>query len=207
MQKTKIILLSVGAAVAYGIVHDQITARLCIEYFTLAHPRLFPVSSPTLLALCWGVAATLGIGVVLGFLLAKASQSPGLPAMPIPSLYGPLLVLLTVTAVAATIAGYIGFMLSRHSVVLLPELLPDEWVGLLPRTQQDRFMAVWFAHGASYLFGLVGGAVLIFRVWNRRQRPRLLALFPRSTTEIIRAALVMAIFGAIIWLRWFRSPP
>jgi hypothetical protein len=207
MQKTKIILLSVGAAVAYGIVHDQITARLCIEYFTLAHPPLFPVSSPTLLALCWGVAATLGIGVVLGFLLAKASQSPGLPAMPIPSLYGPLLVLLAVTAVAATIAGYIGFMLSRHSVVLLPELLPDEWVGLLPRSQQDRFMAVWFAHGASYLFGLVGGAVLIFRVWNRRQRPRLLALFPRSTTEIIRAALVVAIFGAIIWLRWFRSPP
>jgi hypothetical protein len=206
MQKTKIILISVGAAMAYGIIHDQITARLCIEYFTLAHPPLFPVSSTTLLALCWGVAATFGIGLVLGFLLAKVSQSPGLPAIPIPSLYRPLLVLVAVTAVAATIAGYVGFVLSQHSVILLPELLPDDWVGLLPRSQRDRFMAVWFAHGASNLFGLVGGAVLILRIWHRRQRPRLLALSPRSTTEIIRAVLLLAILGAIVWLRWFRSP-
>ncbi len=195
MQKTKIILLSVGTAMAYGIIHDQITARLCIEYFTLAHPPLFPVSSPTLLALCWGVTATFGIGAVLGFLLAQASQSPGLPAMSVPSLYGPLLVLVAVTAVAATIAGYVGFVLSQHSVVLLPELLPDAWVGLLPRSQQDRFMAVWFAHGASYLFGLVGGAVLIFRIWNRRQKPRLFALYPRSRMAIIRAVLVFAMLG------------
>jgi len=29
-----IVLLCVAAAVVYGIVHDQITARVCVEYFT-----------------------------------------------------------------------------------------------------------------------------------------------------------------------------
>jgi hypothetical protein len=205
-QKTKIVLFTVGAAITYGILHDQITARLCIEYFTLAHPPLFPVSSPTLLALCWGVAATLGIGVIFGLLLAKASQSPGLPSMSIASLCGPMLVVLAVTAIAAVVAGCVGFALSQHSVLLLTDLLPDAWAEALPRWQQDRFMAVWFAHGASYLFGLAGASVLIVRIWNRRQRPRLLTIFPQSRTAIIRAVLVVAILIAILWLRWTRSP-
>jgi hypothetical protein len=200
-------LLSVGAAMAYGIIHDQITARLCIEYFSLAHPPLFPVSSPTLLGLCWGVTATFGVGVVLGFLLAQASQSPGLPGMPIAGLCRPLIVLLAVTAVAAVIAGFVGFRLSQHSVLLLRNLLPYAWIEAMPRAQQDRFTAVWFAHAASYLFGLAGGGVLIVRIWNQRQRPRLLALFPRTTAGILRAVIVVAIFGAVIWLRWIRSSP
>src|ERR1700722_16293989 len=68
-KKTKGVALGVGVAVVYGIIHDQITVRLCVEYFSLAHPPLFPVSSPTLLGLCWGLAATVGVGLVLGYLL------------------------------------------------------------------------------------------------------------------------------------------
>ena len=48
VQKAKVIALGVGVAVVYGLIHDQITVRLCVEYFSLAHPPLFPVSSPTL---------------------------------------------------------------------------------------------------------------------------------------------------------------
>jgi hypothetical protein len=202
MQKTKIVLLTLGMATFYGVVHDQITARLCIEYFTLAHPPLFPVSSPTLLALCWGVAATLGVGLVLGFLLAQASQSPGLPGMPISSLYRPLLVVLGVTAAAAIMAGWGGFALSERSILVLTELRADAWVELLPRSEQNRFMAVWFAHSASYLFGFVGGGILIFRIWDRRQRPRLLTILPQSKIGVVRAALVVAALVAIVWLRF-----
>ena len=35
MHKLKTILLCTTAAAVYGVVHDQITARLCIEYFTI----------------------------------------------------------------------------------------------------------------------------------------------------------------------------
>jgi hypothetical protein len=205
MQKTKIVLLTLGAAMLYGVAHDQITARLCIEYFTLAHPLLFPVSSPTLLALCWGVAATLGVGLVLGFLLAQASQSPGLPGMPISRLYRPLLVVLGVTAAAAIMAGCVGFALSERSVLVLTQLRPDAWVETLPRSQQNRFIAVWFAHSASYLVGFVAGGVLIFRIWDHRQRPRLLTVLPQTKIGVVRAALAVAALVAIIWLRFIRA--
>jgi hypothetical protein len=31
----RILLLSVAAAVLYGILQDQVTARICVEYFTV----------------------------------------------------------------------------------------------------------------------------------------------------------------------------
>jgi hypothetical protein len=52
----KIILACVAAAIIYGILHDQITARVCVEYFTIFHPPVFATQSPTLLAFGWGVS-------------------------------------------------------------------------------------------------------------------------------------------------------
>lgn len=40
-----IVLMCVGAAVCYGIAHDQITARVCVQYFTVEfEPRLIQSS-------------------------------------------------------------------------------------------------------------------------------------------------------------------
>src|SRR5688500_9214653 len=61
--------LSLLAAIGYGVAHDQVTARICVEYFTLGHPPLFPPDSPTFPALGWGVAATWWVGLPLGLLL------------------------------------------------------------------------------------------------------------------------------------------
>jgi hypothetical protein len=58
METVKIVLLCIGSAVLFGIVHDQVTARLCVEYFTIGHPKVFGTESPTLLAFGWGVIAT-----------------------------------------------------------------------------------------------------------------------------------------------------
>jgi len=50
-----IILLCVDAAILYGIFHDQVTARLCVEYFTIGHPNIFGTDNPTVLAIAWGI--------------------------------------------------------------------------------------------------------------------------------------------------------
>ena len=145
-------LLSTVAAIAYGIVHDQITARLCVEYFTIAHPPLFHSTSPTLLGICWGIAATVGVGALLGVVLALVSQSEGLPPVAILHVFTSILGLLAVMAISALLAGGVGFELSRRSIVCIPAALADR----IPPSQHHRFMAVWFVHGASYLVGLVG---------------------------------------------------
>ena len=58
MESLKIVVGRVLAAILYGIVHDQFTARICVEYFTVFHLSIFQTHSPTLLAYGWGVIAT-----------------------------------------------------------------------------------------------------------------------------------------------------
>ena len=197
----KVILLCVFAAVAYGIVHDQITARLCIEYFTVGHPPLVHTTSPTLIGLAWGVAATFWVGLILGIPLAVASQSPlSLPPVPIPKIRKAVLRLLGIMALSAGLAGIVGFQLFQHGHLTMP----DCWVEDIPASHHARFMAAWFAHAASYLSGLLGGVCIIFLTWNQRGRPAAMAIFPRTGPAALRAMLIFASAGVIIWLRFFR---
>jgi len=51
MQSIKIILACIVAAILYGIVHDEITAHVCVQYFTVFHEKIITSQSPTLLGL------------------------------------------------------------------------------------------------------------------------------------------------------------
>jgi len=77
MQRLAIVGLCIAAAIGYGIGHDQITARVCVEYFTIGHPPIFSTDSPRLLGLGWGIMATGWVGLVLG--LGPSSPTPDLP--------------------------------------------------------------------------------------------------------------------------------
>jgi hypothetical protein len=200
IQKTKVIFVCVLAAITYGVVHDEITAQVCVEYFSVAHPPLFHTASPIILGLCWGIAATAGIGIVLGAMLAEVSQSEGLPPYPVLQLCHALLILAATMAVSAFLAGILGFELSRHSLISLPAAFAE----VISPTRRDRFMAVWFAHCASYIAGAAGGGLLIFRIWRRRGKPRVLSLVPRTPAAIIRAVILAAIVAYIAYTRCVR---
>ena len=66
-----IVLMCIGSAIIYGVLHDQVTAHVCVEYFTVVHPLVFPTESPVLLGLGWGVIATWWTGLLLGVPLAS----------------------------------------------------------------------------------------------------------------------------------------
>ena len=51
MEYVKIVAFCVAAAIAYGILHDQVTAHLCVEYFTIAHPPVFHTESASVMSL------------------------------------------------------------------------------------------------------------------------------------------------------------
>ncbi|HEY3663785.1 MAG TPA: hypothetical protein VGL24_11585 [Chthoniobacterales bacterium] len=185
------------AAAGYGIVHDEITAHLCVEYFTVAHPPLFHTTSPFLLGICWGIAATIGLGLVFGCLLAAVSLGGEAPASAQGTLVRRVGLLLGAMAVSALLAGLAGFALSRFSLVRLPALLGS----VIPFARHDRFFAVWFAHLASYAVGLGGSAWLIFQVWCERGRPRVLTLWPRTPGGVVRVIALLAIVLLVIWWR------
>ena len=160
----RIVALCIGAAVAYGLVHDQITARVSIEYFTIGHPRLFETDDPTPHALAWGVIATWWVGVLLGIPLEIAARRGRRPKLAARQLLRPIGVLLGAMALCALIGAAIGhFGAERRWFVLYGDLGQR-----VPPDKQVAFMTAGGAHSASYLVGFVGGVILIVKTWRRR---------------------------------------
>src|SRR4051812_28725445 len=60
-------LMGFGAIVGYAILQDQVSARLCPEYFTVYHQPIPGVTDPTLLGICWGFLGGWWGGVVVGY--------------------------------------------------------------------------------------------------------------------------------------------
>jgi hypothetical protein len=166
IEHAKIILLCIVAAVVYGILHDQVTARICLEYFTGFHPPVFPTQSPTLLAFGWGVIATWWVGLFLGLLLTVAARAGSRPKFTAAMLVRPVGRLLIVMACSAFIAGVSGFFLATHGLAREPEWMAPA----LTSSTYPRFMADWFAHNASYASGILGGIILCVLQYRKRRR-------------------------------------
>ncbi|MBI5760206.1 MAG: hypothetical protein HZA46_16945 [Planctomycetales bacterium] len=160
-----IVLLSVVAAVMYGIVHDQITARVCVEYFTIFHPPVFATDDPTLLGIGWGIIATWWVGFILGVPLALCARLGSQPRRDIGSLVRPIGKLLAIMATCALAAGLTGWLLAESGAIRLLGRMAIA----VPPERHARFLADLWAHNASYAVGFFGGIVLCFRVRLRRR--------------------------------------
>lgn len=77
---------------AYAILFDQITARVCVEYFTIGHAPIFNTTSPTLLGIGWGIVATWWVGLIIGIPVALASRLGKWPKRNASSLVKPIAV-------------------------------------------------------------------------------------------------------------------
>jgi hypothetical protein len=166
MQFLGIILVCVLAAVGYGVVHDQITARVCVEYFTVGHVRVIDSDDPTTLGLVWGVIATWWAGLMLGVPLAVAARLGSRPKRSLASLRKPILLLLGLMAGFALAAGVIGYVIGTMGTIVLPAELKDR----LPAAKWARFQACAFAHQMSYGVAFIGGGMTIAWVWATRKR-------------------------------------
>jgi hypothetical protein len=164
MHFLRIVLMCVTAAVVYGILHDQVTARVCVEYFTIGHPPIFATDDPTLLAVGWGILATWWAGLLLGVPLALIARAGSRPKRTASSLVRPVVTLSVVMAVGAVAAGGIGWVLSRAGLIILLEPLASA----VPPDRHDVYLADLWAHSASYLIAFAGGVVVMVRVWRSR---------------------------------------
>lgn len=166
MQSLRIILLCVIAAIGYGIVHDQITARICIEYFTVFHSLVVASDSPTVQGLVWGVIATWWVGLFLGLALAATARIGSWPKRTARELFRPVLLLMAVSAVIAILAGLTGYALATANIIWVA----PRWADQIPPERHAAFLADGWAHTASYLTGFMGGSMLIFATLISRAR-------------------------------------
>lgn len=159
-QAIAIVALCVVMAVAYGIVHDQITARVCVEYFTIGHPPVLGTDDPTLLGIGWGIIATWWVGAMLGIPLAMVARLGSAPKRTVRSLVRPLSILTLTSAVIAFVAGVTGSILSRQGIVHLNGYIAE----VIPRERHAAFITDLWAHNASYASGFIGGMIIILGV-------------------------------------------
>jgi hypothetical protein len=165
MESLKIILLCILAAVTYGILQDLITTRVCVEYFTIGH---LPIGTedPTLLAIGWGILATWWVGLGLGLLLAFAARVGSRPRLAMRDLVRPVAITMLSVALAAAIAGMIGYLAAQSGWIFLISPLAQQ----VPPDKHARFLADGAAHTVAYAAGALGGAVVCVAVWRKRGR-------------------------------------
>lgn len=173
MNALGILGLVVAGAVTYGLLHDLVTAHVCVEYFTIGHAGMGgpPDPSPLAQALYWGWAATWPMGALLGVVLALAARAGPWPPRSPGSLVKPLLVVLGLMGLASLGAGLLGAALARAGDVVLVGF----WEAAVPRERHVAFLANLWAHNAAYLAGGLLGLGLALRVVLVRRRAALKA--------------------------------
>ncbi|HEV2287391.1 MAG TPA: hypothetical protein VGR81_00395 [Candidatus Acidoferrales bacterium] len=169
-ESLKIVLVSVAAAMGYGIVHDEVTIRVCAEYFTVAHAHLplLHSSSATIVALGWGVATSWWAGLAIGIALAIAARAGSLHKFTWRDFLRPIAWLLFAMAAVAALAGFAGWWLTETGRITAMQA----WAAMLPFDRQGVFMADVWAHASNYLSGSIGGLLLVAHtLWQRVSAP------------------------------------
>jgi hypothetical protein len=147
--------------------HNQITARVCIEYFTIGHPPLVPTNNPTLIAIAWGFTATWWLGLFIGIFIAIASRIGRWQPLTVRDLLRPGAVLFITAGVIALIAGITGYFAANY--VSFNYFFP-EYYDLIPEGKHARFFADLWAHTASYSVGEIGSIILCIWILVHRRR-------------------------------------
>ena len=160
-----IILLTIISAIVYGIVHDQITVRISIEYFLIGHPRIFHTESPTLLACGWGIIATWWVGLILGIPLAITARVGRWKKIEPKDLLKPIFVLLLIMGAVSILSGVIGYLTVSNGIFYLVE----PYASRVPVDRHTAFLTAGWMHVGSYLAGFVGGIILIILTYKKRK--------------------------------------
>lgn len=202
----KIVAMAVAAAIGYGVLHDQVTARVCVEYFTVGHPPVFDTTDPTLLALGWGVIATWWVGLILGVPLALAARRGPWPQRTASELRRPIGVLLVSMGISALVAGAAGFQAGQAEIAVLQEPIASQ----VPAAAHAAYIADLWAHSASYGVGFLGGAFVLLHVLVGRKRsaslaPRAAAADPPADAsppdEVLHGAeRALTLASQLVWL-------
>lgn len=165
MEAFKIFVTCIAAAILYGIIHDQFTARICVEYFTIFHPPIFPTQSPTLLGIGWGIIATWWVGAFFSIPMILAARAGSRRVLRAADIKRPIGWLLIFMAACAVVFGSAGYLLARRGVI------NSDWLSFTDSpVVRARFMADWWAHSASYASAFLGGTVVCILTYRKRLR-------------------------------------
>lgn len=159
-------LYGFAAITGYAMLQDQVSARLCPEYFTVLHPPIPGLTDPTLLGISWGFIGGWWGGIVLGYVAGLVATLGPRPKLAPRELVRPLLVLVSVLAAATALTGFTVW----HHANLLGVSLDAGMNGLVPVERHRAVLVVACYHFTAYATATVGGVVMCAWLWGERRK-------------------------------------
>ncbi|MEN8207855.1 MAG: hypothetical protein ABFR50_01250 [Candidatus Fermentibacteria bacterium] len=167
MKKTMaIVLLCMAVAILFGVVHNQFTVRISLEYFTIGHRALISSTSPTLMGIAWGIHPNWWVGLCLGVLFAVAGRAGKWPKRNARSFIKPLLLLFLISGIASVTAGILGYRMATRGTLGLYEPL----FSTVPVSGHAAYISALWMHTASYTVATMGGLIITLFVFTGRLR-------------------------------------
>lgn len=158
------LLTCVAAAMAYGVINDQITVSISWEYFWVHGQELNLVWLPNeppgesgplrLAAVEMGIKATWSAGLVIGVAVLLANN-PSKRRRPLPwgAIYRLIPLVFAAGAGVAAAGGLLGY-----------------FTGGQEQSLDRRFNAVYYTHLGGYLGGLIGCVGAVVYILRRRRK-------------------------------------
>ncbi len=174
--------LGITAGVGYGILQDQVSARLCPEYFTVFHPPVPGLIDPTLLGMTWGFLGTWWAGLLLGYIAGLIATLGSLPEFTPREAIRPVLILVASIAVAVMVTGVTVW---RH-VEMFGVSIDPELGKMLPPQRHRALLVVACYHFVGYAVAFGGSVALWAWIWRERIKRALLIRpepYPQNTPQ------------------------
>jgi hypothetical protein len=160
--------MGIASSIAYGIVHDQITIRICPDYLLVWHPKLLSTNNLTLVALAWGVVATWWMGAFLGLIVGLGATAGRPPFAAKPAIFKAYIWVMAATGLCAALAGIVTWRLG----LLAPSFIEGPEISGLSLDDRHRFMIAWVVHNTSYNIGAAAALVAAIAVAIGRYRSK-----------------------------------
>ncbi len=148
----------------YGILHNQITTRISLEYFTIGHCKIIDSTSPTLLGIAWGIYANWWVGLSIGVLFALVGRVGHWKKRDASSFVKPLCFMSLFSAIGAGVAGFLGYILTGKGILGLSAPLSSA----VPASNHAPYIAALWMHTASYFVGTASGLIVALLVLTGR---------------------------------------
>ena len=165
LPRFRAMLLGIGLLSGYAAIQDQVSARLCPEYFTHYHNPIPGLTDPTLTGIVWGFLGAWWGGALFGYFVGIAATAGKRPPLSLRELVKPMLVtVLGVAGVTALVGGSVAFYAEQFGVTLDPYMAPS-----VPVERRRGLLVVCCYHLAAYVSAVIGSVICcVWVAWIRR---------------------------------------
>ncbi len=146
--------------VGWAIVHDQIIVRIAPEHFTEYHEPVGSIENPFVLAFLWAIAATLGLGLILGIVYAFIGRNGARPKVSVRFILVGTAVVICLIEMVSSGSGWWVFRTEKA-------LYPGAWYPV----DEVKILVTQTMQISAYLASAVLSTALGFLIWAKRRLP------------------------------------